>query len=30
VIFGYRVFSGSSSAMLCGRVNGLNGFLRNF
>jgi hypothetical protein len=35
VIFGYRVlghgvFSGSSSATLCGRFNRLNGFLGNF
>jgi hypothetical protein len=35
VIFGYRVLShgvflGSSSATLCGRFNGLNGFLGNF
>jgi hypothetical protein len=35
VIFGHRVlghgvFLGSSSAMLCGRFSGLNGFLGNF
>jgi hypothetical protein len=35
VIFGYRVlshrvFSGLSSAMLCGRFSGLNRFLGNF
>jgi hypothetical protein len=29
-VLGYRVFSGSSLAMLCGRFNGLNGFLGNF
>ena len=27
---GHGVFSGSSSATLCGKFNGLNGFLGNF
>jgi hypothetical protein len=29
-VLGYRVFSGSSSVMLCGRFNGFNRFLGNF
>jgi hypothetical protein len=29
-VLGYRVFLGLSLAILCGRFNGLNGFLGNF
>ena len=29
-VLGYRVFLGSSLAMLCGRFSRLNGFLGNF
>jgi hypothetical protein len=29
-VLGHGVFLGSSSATLCGRFNGLNGFLGNF